>query len=393
MPKLIRITTVPISLKLLLSGQMRFMQESGWEVLMVSADGKEVDQICRKEGCRHIVIPFTRKITPFQDLVCLWKLYKLFKKEKPDIVHSHTPKAGFLGMWAAKLAGVKHRIHTVAGLPLMVAEKQKKSILTKVEKHTYTSATEVWPNANSLKKIILDAGLASDQKVKVLGYGSSNGVDLKVFNRENLKENHLVAATMRIMPSENDFIILAIGRLVKDKGIEELVEAFLGSKLANRAKLVLLGAFEQDLNPLSDETIRKIQDHPRIVHIEWTDHVAHYLAMADVLVHASHREGFPNVLLEAGAMQVPIICSDIPGNNDIVSNKKTGLLFPVKNVKVLQDALEFAYVKRDYMLQLAEALYVQIIERYDRIHVHQLILSEYQRLLEEQNQLAEQTKI
>lgn len=393
MPKLIRITTVPISLKLLLSGQMRFIQESGWEVLMVSADGKEVDQVCRKEGCRHEVIPFTRKITPFQDLVCLWKLYKLFKKEKPDIVHSHTPKAGFLGMWAAKLAGVKHRIHTVAGLPLMVAEKQKKSILTKVEKHTYTSATEVWPNANSLKKIILESGMASDPKVKVLGYGSSNGVDLKVFNRENLKENHLVAATMRIMPSENDFIILAIGRLVKDKGIEELVEAFLGSKLANRAKLVLLGAFEQDLNPLSDETIRKIQDHPRIVHIEWTDHVAHYLAMADVLVHASHREGFPNVLLEAGAMQVPIICSDIPGNNDIVSNKKTGLLFPVKNVKVLQDALEFAYVKRDYMLQLAEALYVQIIERYDRIHVHQLILNEYQRLLEEQNQLAEQTKI
>jgi glycosyltransferase involved in cell wall biosynthesis len=111
------------------------------------------------------------------------------------------------------------------------------------------------------------------------------------------KENHLVAATMRIMPGDNDFIILAVGRLVKDKGIEELVTAFLESKISDRSKLVLFGSFEQDLNPIDEEMVRKIKDHPRIVQIEWTDHVAHYLALADVLVHPSHREGFPNVLL------------------------------------------------------------------------------------------------
>jgi len=377
MPKLIRVTTVPISLKLLLAGQMKYMKEAGWDVLMVSADGKEINEIEKGEGCTHFTIPFTRKITPLHDIVCLWKLYNLFKKEKPDIVHSHTPKAGLLSMWAAKLAGVKVRIHTVAGLPYMVAEKQKKSLLVQMEKSTYASSTEVWPNSNSLREFIIKEGLAEPEKLKVIGEGSSNGIDLKKFNRNSLKENHLVAATMRIMPSENDFIILAIGRLVKDKGIEELVQAFVSSKLADRAKLVLLGSFEQDLNPLDQDVVRKIQDHPRIVQIEWTDHVAHYLALADVLVHASHREGFPNVLLEAGAMQVPIICSDIIGNLDIVTNKKTGLVFPVKKTDILKDALEFAYVKRDYMQSLADNLFEEVTTKYERGKMHHLILEEY----------------
>lgn len=381
MPKIIRITTVPISLKLLLSGQMKFMKDAGWEVIMVSADGKEINEIVKKEGCPHVVIPFTRKITPFHDLVCLWKLYNLIKKEKPDIVHTHTPKAGLLGMLAAKMAGVKTRIHTVAGLPYMVAEKQKKSLLVNIEKLTYSWATQVWPNSPSLKKFIVEEELVGQEKLKVIGFGSSNGIDLEKFNRGILKENHLVAATMRIMPGDNDYIILAVGRLVKDKGIEELVTAFLESKISDRSKLVLLGSFEQELNPIDEEIVRKIKDHARIVQIEWTDHVAHYLALADVLVHPSHREGFPNVLLEAGAMQVPIICSDIIGNTDIVTNKKTGLVFPVKNKEFLKDALEFAYVKRDFMQELADNLYKEVEGKYQREKIHQLILEEYKNSL------------
>ena len=381
MSKIIRITTVPISLKLLLSGQMKFMKDAGWEVLMVSADGKEINEIVKKEGCPHEVIPFTRKITPLQDLACLWQLYNLIKREKPDIVHTHTPKAGLLGMLAAKLAGVNIRIHTVAGLPYMVAEKQKKSLLVKIEKLTYSWATHVWPNSRSLKRFIVDENLVGQEKLKVIGNGSSNGVDLEKFNRGVLKENHLVAATMRIMPGDNDFIILAVGRLVKDKGIEELVTAFLDSKISERSKLVLLGSFEQELNPIDEEIVRKIKDHPRIVQIEWTDHVAHYLALADVLVHASHREGFPNVLLEAGAMQVPIICSDIIGNTDIVTNKKTGLVFPVKNKDVLKDALEFAYIKREVMQELADNLYSEVEDKYQRKKMHQLILENYNNCL------------
>jgi glycosyltransferase involved in cell wall biosynthesis len=382
MPKLIRITTVPLSLKLLLAGQMKFMKEAGWEVLMVSKDGKEINEVIRREGVEHMIIPFTRKITPFKDLYCLWLLYRLFKKEKPDIVHSHTPKAGLLSMIAAKLAGVKIRIHTVAGMPYMVAEKSKKKLLITMEKLTYRWATEVWPNSQSLFDFMLSEKLVDESKVKIIGFGSTNGVDLNKFNRDTLSENHLIAATIRIAPSENDYLILAIGRLVKDKGIEELVKAFLSSRLVKYGKLVLLGSFEQELNPIDDEIVRKIQDHPRIVQIEWTDHVSHYLAMADLLVHASHREGFPNVLLEAGAMQVPIICSDIIGNIDLVTHRKTGLVFPVKNSEILKEALEFAFVKRDYMQSLADNLYKEIVEKFPREKMHVLIHENYIRLLE-----------
>jgi glycosyltransferase involved in cell wall biosynthesis len=382
MPKLIRITTVPLSLKLLLAGQMKFMKDAGWEVLMVSADGREINEVVRREGVEHKIIPFTRRITPFRDLYCLWLLFRLFKKEKPDIVHSHTPKAGLLSMIAAKLAGVKIRIHTVAGMPYMVAEKNKKKLLIYMEKLTYRWATEVWPNSKSLYDFMLSEKLLDGSKVKIIGFGSSNGIDLDKFNRNTLSENHLIAATIRITPSENDYLILAIGRLVKDKGIEELVNAFLSSRIVKYGKLVLLGSFEQELNPIDDEIVRKIQDHPRIVQIEWTDHVSHYLAMADLLVHASHREGFPNVLLEAGAMQVPVICSDIIGNIDIVTPRKTGLVFPVKNTEILKEALEFAFVKRDYMQSLADNLYKEVVEKYPREKMHALILENYLRLLE-----------
>ncbi|MFD2036868.1 glycosyltransferase family 4 protein [Belliella marina] len=388
MPKLIRITTVPISLKLLLSGQMKFMKEAGWDVLMVSADGREVQEVARKENCPHQVIPFTRQITPFWDLYCLWLLFKLFRKEKPDIVHTHTPKAGLLGMIAAKFAGVKIRIHTVAGMPYMAAEKSKKSLLMKAEKWTFSYATEVWPNSQSLKSFILSEKLADPSKVLVNGEGSSNGVDLNVFNRVSLKENHLVAATMRILPGENEFIILSVGRLVKDKGIEELVKAFLNSKIVNKSKLVLLGSFEQGLDPIDEQILRQIQDHPKIIQIEWTDHVSHYMAISDILVHASHREGFPNVLLEAGAMQLPIICSNIIGNKDIVTDRKTGLMFPVNKIDVLKDALEFAYVKREYMQGLADNLYREVTEKYNRKNIQQSILKHYYRLLESQDSIA-----
>ncbi len=381
MPKLIRVTTVPLSLKLLLAGQMKYMSEQGWEVIMVSADGREIPQIEKVEGCRHEVIPFTRQITPLQDLKCLMALTKLFKKEQPDIVHTHTPKAGLIGMMAAKRAGIKARIHTLAGIPAMAAEGNKKSLLEKAEKWTYNAATAVWPNSKGLYDFVVEKQLCPEDKLEIIGPGSSNGVDLSQFNRGVLKENHLVAATMRIMPGENDFIILAVGRLVGDKGIAELVDAFLGSKIVNKAKLVLLGSYEKELDPLPADTTKKIDDHPRIVQIDWTDHVAHYMALSDVLVHPSHREGFPNVLLEAGAMQLPIICSDIIGNRDLITQQKTGLIFPVKDKNVLREALEFAFVKREKMAELANNLLVEIEEKYERSKIHQSIFEAYQKHL------------
>lgn len=382
MPKLIRITTVPLSLKLLLKNQMRYMADAGFDVLMISADGREWYDVLKNErGIKNEIIPFTRKITPLWDIYCLWLLCKLFRREKPDIVHTHTPKAGLLGMAAARLTGVPVKIHTLAGLPLQVKKGSKAKFLSFIEILTYRFADEVWPNSLSLKEFIQKKKWVNPKKVKVIGKGSSNGVDLNVFNRNNLQENHLVAATMRILPGDDDFLILAVGRLVKDKGVSDLVEAFVQSKIVNRSKLILLGDFEQELNPLDQKTINQINDHPRIVQLPWTDHVAHYMAISDILVHASHREGFPNVLLEAGAMCCPIVCSDIPGNTDLVKHKQTALVYQVGLIPALKEAMEFAFVKRAVMQGYAENLYKIVVGEYERKSVQKDILNAYKCLL------------
>src|SRR5690242_3117643 len=152
-PRLLRITTVPISLKLLLRGQLAFMQSQGFEVLAVSADGKEIQSVT-EEGVNHKIVPFTRKITLIQDLICLWQLIVLIRKFRPDIVHTHTPKAGLLGMLAAWICGVPLRMHTVAGLPLVEARGFKRAVLKITERITYWCAHRLYPNSGMLKEFI-----------------------------------------------------------------------------------------------------------------------------------------------------------------------------------------------------------------------------------------------
>ena len=147
--KIIRITTVPMALAHLLRGQMRYMKNHGFEVILISADGPERNEVIATEECPHIIVPMTRKITPFRDLQCLFELYRIIRKEKPDIVHTHTPKAGLLGMLAAAFCGTHIRIHTVAGMPLMIERSFKFRLLKFIEKLTYKAASNVWPNSES----------------------------------------------------------------------------------------------------------------------------------------------------------------------------------------------------------------------------------------------------
>src|SRR5690554_4338580 len=167
-PKLIRITTVPQSLYSLLKGQLKFMSKSGFDVIGVSSPGEELKQVEVQEGIPTYAVPMTRTIAPFKDLVSLYKLYKIIRKEKPQIVHTHTPKAGTLGMLAAKLAGVPHRLHTIAGLPLLVTKGNKRKLLDFVEKKTYGWATKVYPNSKGLYEIILKNKYTTVDKLKVI---------------------------------------------------------------------------------------------------------------------------------------------------------------------------------------------------------------------------------
>ena len=381
MPKtLIRITTVPMAFKVLLAGQSKFMSENGFNVIMISADGKELEDLKKQEGCVHIIVPMTRSITPLKDIVSFFKLRRVLKKYKPDIVHTHTPKAGLLGMLAALSAGVKIRIHTVGGLPLIVETGLKRRLLILTEKLTYFGATEIWPNSKSMMNFIIDNKLAKAEKLAVIDNGSTNGIDLIKFSRQNLNEeikNKIKAS----LPQSDGLKILCVGRMVKDKGIEELVSVFTKLQQQHPLQLILAGPFEPHLDPLSSQTLDTIINNPAITHISWSDSIEYYMALADIFVHPSHREGFPNVILQAGAMHLPVICSNIPGNADIIQNERTGFMFEVKNEDDLFTKLKFAIENKERTEKIAHALFEEVTQLYSRKRIHEVILNSYNRLL------------
>lgn len=382
MPKLIRVTTVPIALKYLLAGQMHYMKENGFEVIMVSADGEGREDVIQQEGCEHYIISMTRKITPFADLRSLWKLYRFFKKEKPDIVHSHTPKAGLLSMLAAKWAGVQIRVHTIAGLRFMTSKGSTRRILVTMEKLTAKYATHVWPNSFSLMNEIRKNKLVSPQKLEVIGLGSSNGINLSRFSSNTLQQDRLQKIKELIHYDEQLTYFLCVGRIVQDKGIDELLKAFTRLyEKNNRIRLILVGTFENELDPVSHETGESLKNHPGIILTGWRDDVEYFMHISFALLHPSHREGFPNVLLQAGAMLCPVICSRIAGNVDVVEHEITGLLFEAKNENELFQQLEKALINPQVLKQYAKNLRLKIEQYFDQSALHAQLRKKYLELL------------
>ena len=382
MPKLLRITTAPISLNVLLPGQMKYMREQGFDVLMVSSDGPELANVLEREGCRHHIIPMTRKMSPFTDLRCLWLLYQLFRKEKPDIVHSHTPKAGLLAMLAAKMAGIKIRVHTIAGLRYVTTKGMSRRILIAMEKLTGMAATHVWPNSGSMKTFIEANRLVTPRKLEVIGWGSSNGVNLARYNPVVLKQEKLNEVKGLVKYDPSLFYFLSVGRLVHDKGMDELLLAFARvNALHPHTRLILVGAFEDEVDPVSDKARELIKTHPAVIAAGWSNAVEYFMQFANVLVHPSHREGFPNVLMQAGAMGCPIICSSIDGNTDIVRHRETGLLFEVKNEEALLGQMQSAIKEPAALKGMADQLLLQIQTHYDQRVVQSFLHEKYLQLL------------
>ncbi|TXK77868.1 glycosyltransferase family 4 protein [Mesonia sp. K4-1] len=381
--KLIRITTVPLSLEKLLEGQLSFMQEH-FEVTAVSADESRLRVFGKKNRLKVFPLEMTRKITPWADLKALVKLVRFLKKERAQIVHTHTPKAGIVGMLAAKLAGVPHRLHTVAGLPLMEATGKKRRLLNAVEKMTYRCATSVYSNSQGLYDFIVEQGFTNPNKLKIIGQGSSNGIDTSHFDPQLYNQDTKQKLRNELGIQSNDFVFVFVGRLVGDKGINELVEAFNNSKFKiQNSKLLLVGPQEPDLDPLQPLTLQEIYQNPNIISVGYQEDVRPYFALSDALVFPSYREGFPNVVLQAGAMGLPCIVSDINGCNEIIVKGENGLIVPSKNREELQIAMKFLVDDRDLYTQLQKNARNMIVSRYQREEVWQALLEEYQTLLKE----------
>jgi len=375
--KLIRITTIPISLEKLLSGQLRFMSVH-YDVTAIAAEKQNLEKLVKSQNVAVFPLEMTRQITPLKDILAVVKLYFFLKKTKPFIVHTHTPKAGIVGMLASKLAGVPVRLHTVAGLPLLEANGFKRKILNFVEKQTYNCATKVYPNSYGLSEIIKQNNFCDSNKLKVIANGSSNGIDTNYFNPDLISEEQKVALKKELSIAANDFVFLFVGRLVKDKGINELIIAFEKLQVEiPTIKLLLVGNFEDDLDPLFPITISSIKSNSAIISVGFQNDVRPYFGISNCLVFPSYREGFPNVVLQAGAMQLPSIVSNINGCNEIIQDHQNGLIIPVKDENALFYAMKKMAIDTDLINEMKKNCRQMIISNYDQKLVWEAILTEY----------------
>lgn len=380
MKKLIRITTVPISLSKLLSGQLSNFKKY-YSIIAVSSKAEDLIKVGCDANVRTFCLNLTREITPFTDLISLIKFTLFLRKEKPLIVHSHTPKAGIVSMLAAFFARVPIRMHTVAGLPLMESKGFKRKILIFVEKVTYAAATNVYPNSFGLKDFILKNRFCAETKVKVIGSGSSNGIDTDYFSSDKINNNLLNELKETFCIGKDTFVFCFVGRIVKDKGIHELVSAFQSINQEEfKSKLLLVGNYEQDLNPIDNEILNRIKSNKNIIEVGYQEDVRPYMAVSNSLVFPSYREGFPNVVLQAGAMNLPAIVSNINGCNEIITHLENGLIVSVKEVKPLYESMILLIKNPSLCKSLSLNSRERIKLKYERAHFWNLLLKEYKLL-------------
>lgn len=380
MKKLIRVTTVPLSLDKLLEGQLSYMSNH-YDVTAISSDKKYLEQCALKENVDYYHIEMSRKITPLHDLISLFKLTKYLIKTKPLFVHSHTPKAGIIAMLSAKIANVPLRLHTVGGLPLVESLGARRKLLVFIEKLTYSLATNVYSNSVGLHDFILKNNYLEKNKIKIIANGSTNGIDTEYFSDSNFTEHSKLELKEDLGISKDDFVFVFVGRLVGDKGINELVRAFKRLLAYNsNVKLLLIGQEEKDLDPLHFDTLFEMYSNLSIISVGFQKDVRPYLSISHCLVLPSYREGFPNVVMQAGSMGLPSIVTNINGCNEIIIDNTNGLIVECKNITAIEKAMNNLCNNEALYKKLQTSCRDLITSRYDQKNVWKCILEEYKDL-------------
>lgn len=376
--KIIRTSTVATSLNTFCRGLLRQLQdEEGMEVVAVASPGKEMADMGQREGIRTIGVEMERRMSPLKDLRSLWRLYRVFRRERPTMVHSITPKAGLLSMMAAWMARVPVRLHTFTGLVFPTATGLQRRILMMTDRLTCACATHIVPEGEGVKTDLINNGITR-KPLQVLGHGNVRGIDLTNYD-PTLAEVETEAKKLR---QSNRLTFVFIGRLVGDKGINELIEAF--SRLHQErpfVRLLLVGRFEPTLDPLHPETEQTIKNHPAIEAVGAQTDVRPWLAASDILVFPSYREGFPNVVIEAGAMGLPSIVTDINGSREIIREGENGTIIPSRNADALHDAMLRLTDSTDLRRQLASNARSLIASRYEQGYVRRCLIDYYRSIL------------
>lgn len=372
--KIYRITTSSGSLHGLLKGQLRFLNKY-YDVVGIASDTGNLKDVEEEQGIRTINIKMAREISLLQDIKSLIALYQLFRKDKPDIVHANTPKASLLSMIAAMVARVPNRIYLVTGLRFETTKGLLRFILKTMERITCLCATKVIPEGDGVKNTLIREKITSKSLEKIHN-GNINGIDLTYFDRT--KEVEEKASLIR---KPNTFTFIFVGRLVKDKGVNELIEAF--NKISQEQKdvrLILVGKFEEALDPLFSSSKEIINNNKLIDFVGYQNDIRPYLVASDVLILPSYREGFPNVILQAGAMGIPCIVTDINGCNEAIIDGKNGIIIPKQDSNALYEAMKRIKTDVDLHKNLALNSRALISSRYDQKDLWDALLNMYNSL-------------
>lgn len=363
MKKLLIVTTVPETLATILKGQPSFLN-SYYSVSLATSGGCELSEIIKCERIRPHIVPMKRGINPIKDILSLIVMVHVLIKVRPDAIHSYTPKAGLIAMLAAKLCRVPVRIHTFTGLIFPTQTGFKKKLLIYIDRLLSTFATKVIPEGRGVKDDLVKYKITS-KPMGVIGYGNIAGVDTSFFSPqvEGLLES---AGELRkkLGIERAAFVFCFVGRLNRDKGLSELASAF--SALPAEAHLILVGSLDVSA-PIDDDTLAALRDNSRIHVLGFLSDIRPALVAADTLVLPSYREGFPNTVLQAGAMMMPVIASDISGCNEVIEPEFNGWLIPPKNISSLQQTMKKAMLlSPEERLQMGKKARQRIQQRFEQ---------------------------
>ncbi|MGM9709312.1 MAG: glycosyltransferase family 4 protein [Prevotella sp.] len=377
--KIIRAVTVAQSLAFCREVMIR-MRKEGYDMVAVSSPGRELDSLREDDGFKCIEVPMERHISFFRDFVSLIRMIRVMVREKPYLVHSMTPKAGMICMIAAWLSRVPIRVHTFTGLVWPTATGLKRRILMATDWLTCACATHIIPEGQGVKNDLQSH--ITKKPMKVLGYGNCRGVDMIFFDPTRFSKVYQQECEKK--QTGKEFTYLFVGRIVKDKGINELVEAF--TKLTEKytgLKLILVGSYEEKLDPVDEVTHQRIINNTSIVNTGemYGDDLLKLYVDADCFVMPSYREGFPNVVLEAGAMGLPQIVTDINGSREIIIEGENGVIVPPRNTEALYLAMERMLKDKDARKRMAEQARSMIESRFEKRFVQGCQIEFYKEIM------------